>query len=67
MSKIKDIVTGFRGFVDEVVAELKKCSWPTKPELMESTLVVIMTSILLGAFVGVSDFGLLKFLGLIIR
>ena len=67
MGKLRDFVVGFRSFVDEVQVELKKCSWPTRQELMESTVVVIIASLMLGAFVGISDFGLVRFLGAIIR
>lgn len=45
---------------------MKKCSWPSKSELMESTLMVIVASILLGSFIGIVDFGLLKLLGSIL-
>ncbi len=64
---ISNKLTGFKSFFDEVKVELKKCAWPTKPELMESTVVVIVASFLLGAFVGLSDFGLAMFLRTIIR
>ena len=67
MGKIRDNINGFKRFFEEVQIEMKKCSWPTKPELMESTVVVIVTTLLFGAFVGISDFGLVKFLGWIIR
>ena len=42
-------------FVDEVMIELKKSSWPTRPELVESTAVIIVTVIALGTFVASSD------------
>ncbi len=61
------IVRGLRGFFDEVVIELKKCAWPSKQELMESTVMVIVASLLLGGFVGISDFGLIKILSAVIR
>ena len=67
MNKVRDTALGMRRFVDEAVIELKKCAWPTKPELVESTVMVILASFLLGAFVGISDFGLLKFLQFVIR
>ena len=67
MRKIRDAIKGVSTFVTEVHLELKKCAWPSKPELMESTVMVIVASLLLGVFVGISDFGLLKFLGAVIR
>ena len=67
MGKIRQGIAGFKSFIDEVQTELKKCAWPTKSELMESTVVVIIASILLGVFIGVSDFGLVQALSMIIR
>ncbi|MCC5849515.1 MAG: preprotein translocase subunit SecE [Verrucomicrobia bacterium] len=42
-------------FVKDVQAELLKCTWPTWPELRQSTVVVIISFLLLGLFVSVSD------------
>ncbi|MBN2640765.1 MAG: preprotein translocase subunit SecE [Victivallales bacterium] len=36
-------------------AELKKCSWPGKKELMESTLLVIVAIAILASFVFIVD------------
>jgi preprotein translocase subunit SecE len=44
-----------RTFLMEVWAELKKSAWPTRSELVDSTLVVLVTVILLGVFVSVAD------------
>jgi preprotein translocase SecE subunit len=55
MSKIADSLSGTRQFFGEVSAELKKCAWPTRPELFDSTLVVIISVGLLGGFVAVCD------------
>ncbi len=38
-----------------VVSELKKCTWPTVPELRESTVVVVMTVVILTAWVALAD------------
>jgi preprotein translocase subunit SecE len=47
-----------RIFVGEMVGELMKASWPTKVELRDSTIVVILASFLLGLFTSISDFSL---------
>ncbi len=44
-----------RNFYHEVITELKKCTWPSRSELMESTLLVIVSIIILGIFVAVVD------------
>lgn len=42
-------------FFREVRAEMNKISWPTLPELRESTVVVIVTVTILALFVGAVD------------
>lgn len=43
-------------FSSDVVVEMKKVSWPTKPQLMESTVVVVVVSAIITTFVAVIDF-----------
>ena len=42
-------------FIKEVVAELKKVTWPTREETVKLTVIVIIISILVGAFIGGLD------------
>ncbi len=44
-----------RQFLSEVVVELKKSAWPTRKELVDSTLVVIVTVVILGVFIALAD------------
>ncbi len=44
-----------REFLTEVWVELKKSAWPTRSELVDSTLVVLVTVIVLGLFVWSAD------------
>ena len=53
-----------RIFVGEMAGELKKASWPTRQELRDSTIVVIVASGLLGLFTSISDFALYQVVGL---
>ena len=55
-----------RIFVIEVLVELKKVSWPTRKELVDSTWIVLLSSIALAIFIGGTDFALSKFLSLLI-
>jgi preprotein translocase subunit SecE len=64
--KIQAFIVKLAGFINEVGVELKKSAWPTRAELRESTLVVIMSVIALGAFVGLSDLILMRVLHLIL-
>lgn len=53
-------------FVREAKTELKKVKWPTKKELMASTAVVIVLSLVVAFYLGIIDFGLIKIIKLII-
>lgn len=43
-------------FLREVKTELSKVSWPSRAELIGSTTVVIIITLILAAFTGVIDF-----------
>lgn len=42
-------------FFNDVVKEMKKVTWPTKDELKESTVVVIVTCLIIAAFTYLID------------
>jgi len=42
-------------FLKEARLELKKVSWPTRKELVSSTSLVIVVSVLFGVFLGLLD------------
>jgi preprotein translocase subunit SecE len=54
-------------FVVDVWAELKKSSWPTRKELVDSTIVVIVTIVVLGIFVALADLVFLRIVALLTR
>ncbi len=47
---------GLKGFYNEVVREMKKVSWPTRPETTRLTTVVLAVCILLVTFLSVEGF-----------
>jgi len=57
----------FREYLKDVRAELGKVSWPTREELRDSTIVVIVTVLLVAAFIGIVDQGLNRAVALIFR
>ncbi len=61
------MIANVQKFIGEVLAEMKKVSWTTRRELVDSTLIVILSSFLLGIFVGVIDFAFSKGIAVIIR
>ena len=42
-------------FFEDVVKEMKKVTWPTKAELVESTKIVIVACLILAGFTYVID------------
>jgi preprotein translocase subunit SecE len=59
---IKKITT----YLSDVKAEMSKVSWPTKEELRDSTVIVIVLSVILAIFVFMVDTGLSNILKLIL-
>jgi preprotein translocase subunit SecE len=55
MNKLFSLFQTVKNFSNEVVGEILKSSWPTRQELIESTIVIIISVILLALFIGVSD------------
>jgi preprotein translocase subunit SecE len=49
-------------FVNDVVKEMKKVTWPTREELKESTSVVIIVCLVLAAFTYIVDMAVNKIL-----
>lgn len=55
---MKNPFSSVRIFTRETKDELLKCSWPTRGELRDSTIVVIVAIAILGAFTMISDFSM---------
>ena len=51
----------------EVRVEATRVSWPTRSELRDSTIVVIVTVLLVAVFIGVVDRALTFLVGLLFR
>ena len=47
---------GFRRFVGESAAELKKVEWPTQSQVIQGTIVVIIACAIVGAYLFIADF-----------
>jgi preprotein translocase subunit SecE len=50
------------GFFRAVRGELEKVTWPTRPELMKATRMIVILSIVLGLAIGLLDWLLQKIL-----
>jgi preprotein translocase subunit SecE len=54
-------------FIRQSAEELKKVTWPTRKETVKLTLVVLVVSTLVGAYIGGLDFLYTKFIELIVK
>jgi len=53
------------GFFNDIKLEMAKVSWPTKDELIGSTVIVIVSLAILSFFIGVCDVALSKIVNII--
>ena len=53
-------------FLRNVVSEMKKVRWPTKPELVKYTITVITTVAFVAIFFTIVDFGISSLLQFIL-
>jgi preprotein translocase subunit SecE len=67
MNRIAEVFKALKTFLGEVKTELKKCTWPTRDELVGSTMVVVISVLILGVFVGVCDTGLIGLFRAVLR
>ena len=54
---LKEPRTGPTQFVREVRGELRKVAWPTRPEVVNYSIIVLITVIVLTAYVAALDYG----------
>ncbi|NOY39004.1 MAG: preprotein translocase subunit SecE [Nitrospirae bacterium] len=60
------MLKGIKNFLREVKLETKKVLFPTKDELIGSTWVVIISTLIVAVFLGMVDFILSKFVKFIL-
>jgi preprotein translocase subunit SecE len=53
-------------FLKEVRSELKRVVWPTRPEAIRLTSVVIIVSVIIGIYIGVLDYIFAKIMALLL-
>jgi len=57
---MKKTITTTKDYFQGVIAELKKVTWPTRADVINHTLIVIVSVIIAIGVVTVLDFGLSK-------
>ncbi len=53
--EVKKFIERLKIFLKEVRLEMSKVTWPTRAELKDSTIVVIVSCLVISAFIGVVD------------
>ena len=54
-------------FLSEVRSELEKVTWPGSSDVLRLTTVVILISLLVGIYLGATDYVFTNLLGLLVR
>ena len=54
-------------FTQEVLAEFRKVTWPSRQELINSTVVVIVVTVVIAFFLGGADIALARIVERILR
>jgi len=53
-------------YLSEVVRETKKVTWPNREQTQNKTILVIVVSLLVGAYIGALDFIMSQIMGAIL-
>lgn len=54
-------------YLKDVKAELKKVNWPTKKQMLNSTILVIIVSIIVGSILGLADYSFTQLFSIILK
>ncbi len=49
-----------KNFTGDIMDELKKVSWPSRPSTFRLTMIVILVSLIIGVYIGIIDILLTK-------
>lgn len=64
---MREYVERVTTFLQEVRSETKKVTWPSRKDVLGSTLVVIIAVFIIAGFLGILDFGLSLMVGMLIK
>ena len=62
---MKNLIERLKVFFKEVRLEMSKVTWPTRAELKDSTIVVIVSCLVISAFIGAVDYVLYSLVRLV--
>jgi preprotein translocase subunit SecE len=67
VNAVMEFVTRIREFIQEVLLEFRRVTWPNRQELVNSTVVVLALTVIVAFFLGGVDIGLSKLVQRILR
>ncbi len=63
---MKNFIAKLKVFFKEVRLEMSKVTWPTRAELKDSTIVVIVSCLVISVFIGAIDYVLYSLIKLVL-
>ena len=54
-------------FISQVKTEMQKVAWPSRQELISSTVVVLVSTLVLAAYIGICDLVISRSVHVLIR
>jgi preprotein translocase subunit SecE len=64
---VRDYAERVINFLQEVRSETKKVTWPSRKDVLGSTLVVVLAVFIIAGFLGIVDFGLSLVVGSLMK
>ena len=64
---MRDYAERVINFLQEVRSETKKVTWPSRKDVLGSTLVVVLAVFIIAGFLGIVDFGLSLVVGSLMK
>ena len=64
---MREYVEQVTNFLQDVHAETKKVTWPSRKDVMGSTVVVVVAVFVIAGFLGIIDFALSLFIGSLVK
>ena len=67
MASISGIFSRMQGFLTETRSEMKKVTFPSREEVMGTTVVVLVASVIFAIYLWVADLIILKLYGWVVQ
>jgi preprotein translocase subunit SecE len=67
MEKVRTLIRDTGQFLREVKVELQKVTFPSRQETVGSTVVVLVLTVIMAAYLGLSDWGLAQVVKMLLQ